>query len=203
MKPNAVIYDIEIEKAILGRGQTPIQGIEYCGGFDDHANAGVSVVCAYDFANELPIVYCQDNLPSFQRLIDSADYLIGFNNKRFDNSVLRHNGIEVPDGKTVDLLREIWKAEGLNPDIFDPRTHGGYGLDAVCAVNFGAGKTGNGARAPVEWQRGEIGKVISYCLRDVMLTYKLWRRMVNSGEIVHPKTNGASLRIELPRLQGK
>ena len=198
MKPNAVFYDIEIEKAILGKGQSPIPGIEYCAGFDDHANAGVSVLCAYDFANELPLVYCKDNLAQFQTLVERADWLIGFNNLRFDNQVLRHNGINVPEEKTVDLLREIWRAEGLNPDVFDPRTHGGYGLDMVCIANFGSGKTGNGALAPVEWQRGQIGKVISYCHSDVQLTARVWRRIINLGELKHPKTNG-TIKIELPQ----
>ena len=39
-----LIYDIEIVKAILKRGETSQEGIEYCGGFDDHVNAGVSVI---------------------------------------------------------------------------------------------------------------------------------------------------------------
>lgn len=198
MKPNCVFYDLEILRAIPDRSGQRLAGIEYCEGWDDHANMGVSVLCAYDFANELPLVYCADNLSAFVGLVSRADWLIGFNNRRFDNRVLACNGIEVPDGKTLDLLAEIWKAAVLDPDIFEPATHGGYGLDAVCAANFGSGKTGNGALAPVEWQRGQIGKVISYCLSDVQLTFRLWRKIINTGEIINPKT-GKELEITLPQ----
>lgn len=198
MKPNVVVYDLEILRAIPDRSGQRLPNIEYCAGWDDHANMGVSVLCAYDFANELPLVYCADNLSDFQGLAGRADWLVGFNNRRFDNRVLAHNGIEVPDDKTVDLLAEIWKAAGLDPDVFNPATHGGYGLDAVCAANFGSGKTGNGALAPVEWQRGQAGKVISYCLSDVQLTFRLWRKIINVGQIRNPK-NGLELAISLPQ----
>lgn len=198
MKPNVVIYDLEILRAIPDRSGNRLSGVEYCAGWEDHANMGVSVLCAYDFANELPLVYCADNLSDFQGLVNRADWLVGFNNRRFDNSVLAHNGIEVSADKTVDLLAEIWKAAGLNPDVFEPATHGGYGLDAVCAANFGSGKTGNGALAPVEWQRGQAGKVISYCHSDVQLTFRLWRKIVNVGQIRSPK-DGLELAIPLPQ----
>ncbi|MGH9767206.1 MAG: hypothetical protein ACREAB_07205 [Blastocatellia bacterium] len=185
------------KKAIPDRGGF-LSDIEYCAGWDDHANMGVACLCAYDFANELPLVYRGDNLHTFYGPISRAEYLIGFNNARFDNRVLEANGIKVPDSKTIDLLAEIWKACGLDPDNFEPATHGGYGLDAVCAANFGAGKTGNGAIAPVEWQRGQIGKVVSYCLSDVQLTFRLWRKMANVGEIINPKTE-KPLKISLPQ----
>lgn len=197
-KPSAVIYDLEIEKSIPDRNGVRLDAIQYCDGWHDHANMGISVLCAYDVASELPLVYCADNLHDFQDLVAQAEYLIGFNNARFDNQVLRHNGIWVPEAKTVDLLAEIWKANDLDPDNFNFRTHGGFGLDAVCSANFGAGKTGNGALAPVEWQRGQVGKVISYCLSDVQLTTRLWRRIVGLGQIINPKS-GKQLTIALPQ----
>lgn len=198
MKPNCIFYDLEILKAIPDWSGIRKDGIEYCTGWDDHANMGISVLCAYDFANELPLVYCADNLSAFASLVGRADWLIGFNNARFDNRVLACNGIEIAESKTIDLLAEIWKAKGLDPDNFDLATHGGFGLDAICAANFGSGKTGNGATAPVEWQQGNIGNVVSYCLNDVMLTFRLWRKIINLGEIVNPKTN-QPLAISLPQ----
>jgi len=198
MKPNVVIYDAEIEKAIPDRNGQRLTGIEYCAGWDDHKNMGISVLCAYDFANELPIVYCKDNLHTFYSLISRAEYLIGFNSLRFDNKLLEANGIKVPDGKTIDLLREIIKAEGGDPDDEAARPFAGLGLDAVCAANFGSGKTGNGAFAPVEWQRRQTGKVISYCLNDTILTMRLWRKIINTGEIINPKT-GRAMEIILPQ----
>jgi len=35
---NALVYDIEIVKAIRGRDEPRLDGIEYCDGWHDHAN---------------------------------------------------------------------------------------------------------------------------------------------------------------------
>lgn len=204
MKPSVIFYDLEIEKAIPPRDGRLISGIEYCKGWDDHANMGIAVLCVYDFANERPIVICKDNLSQFVSLIAQADYLVGFNNYKFDNRVIHAStGIHLPGHKCVDLLREIWKAEGLDPDRYDPKTHGGLSLDAICTVNLDRGKSGNGADAPIWWQRGQIGKVVSYCLLDVMLTMHLWRKIVNTGEVIDPRDTSRKIPVGLSQFDQK
>lgn len=197
--PDIIYYDLEIEKAIPPRDGEYEDGIKYCAGWSDYTNMGISCLCAYNATRDIPLVYCADNLRDFQIVADNAAYMVGFNNARFDNRVLAANRIQVPEEKTVDLLAEIWKAADLNPDNFEPKTHGGYGLDMVGLANLNEGKSGNGAIAPVDWQRGRIGSVISYCLRDVMLTYWIARRIVEARQIVNPKT-GDTLKIHLPQL---
>lgn len=39
---NALIYDIEIVKGIPDKKKTMLEGIEYCAGWEDHANMGIS-----------------------------------------------------------------------------------------------------------------------------------------------------------------
>jgi hypothetical protein len=171
---------------------------------------GIACLGAYDFTTEMPMVFCEDNLDTFGKLLINEPVLIGFNNINFDNKLLAANGIDIPREICFDLLHAIWEADGLpvpgtlvdGEEVrFDGRRHGGYGLDAVCMANFNEGKSGDGALAPVDWQRGRYGKVISYCLRDVMLTMKLWRRMINLGEIKHPKNPGTTLRFDLPQFR--
>lgn len=203
-----IFYDAEIEKAIPDRNGRRIEGIEYCEGWSDHQGMGITCVCAYDFTTEMPMVFLKDNLDSFGHLLLRDSVLIGFNNINFDNRLLAANGIDVPRERCFDLLHAIWEAAGLpvpgtlagGEEVqFDPRRHGGYGLDACAMVNFNEGKSGDGALAPVDWQRGRHGKVISYCLRDVMLTMKVWRRMINLGEIKNPKAPERTLRFDLPQ----
>ena len=43
-----LICDIEIVNAIPDRNKPNEPGIEYCAGWNDHANMGVSVIGAYD-----------------------------------------------------------------------------------------------------------------------------------------------------------
>lgn len=39
-----IVIDIEIEKAILGKNETPLEGIEYCGGWE-HEYAAMAGCC--------------------------------------------------------------------------------------------------------------------------------------------------------------
>lgn len=188
MTINAIIYDCEIIKGIVKKGESRLPDIEYCDGWRDFANMGISVIGAYDYLEDRYRVFCADNFPQFQALLDRANLVIDFNGTQFDKPLLAANNLHFDSDKHYDILREIWKAEGHDPDKFDYRTHGNYGLDACCRANFhGYAKSGNGALAPIDWQRGDIGSVIDYCLNDVRLTKELVDKIRLEGWIINPK----------------
>lgn len=197
-----LVYDIEIAKAICGRNEERLPNVEYCDGWHDHEGMGISVVGAMeieDFRLPIPHVYCQDNRKEFQAAINSADALVTFNGVKFDDVVLRKVwGIDIPEGQSVDILREMWIADGLDPDRFSPKTHGGYSLDATAQANGIGGKSGHGALAPVQWQRGEYGSAIDYCLRDVWLTATLALLTRAMEPLVHPKDPTRKIRPRWP-----
>ena len=188
---NAIVYDIEIVKAIPGKGEAPIEGIEYCKGWHDHAGMGVSVIGVYDFVEDRFRVFCQDNFIEFFGLTANRKYLVSFNGVSFDNKVLNNQwtGLndkwQMPVDGQYDLLQEIWSAYG--------QRFKGSGLDAMCEANGLGGKTGNGALAPVHWQQGKIGSVIDYCLQDVKLTRDLFL-LSQRGNIKNPKGGELCLR---------
>lgn len=195
----ALIYDIEIEKGIVGKGETRREGFEYCAGWHDHANMGVSVIGAYDYGEDRYRVFCKDNMEAFFQAVDDADVLVSFNGLAFDNQVIRACWSQTdfkPDGKCYDLLVELWAAAGLGPK-FEYPSHAGFGLDAVCLANFGTRKTGHGAAAPLYWQQKMIGNVIDYCLNDVRLTKQLFDCVLSGGSVKCPKT-GAYLGLRSP-----
>lgn len=197
---NAIIYDIEIAKAIPSPNSYCEKGIKYCGGWSDHARMGISVIGVYDYVEDRYRTFCADNSDEFTALWDNRDLCVGFNNIPFDNAVIRATkdaDWQCPDDvRCYDLLREIWIASGLEPE-FNRKTHGGVGLDAVCERNFGAKKSGNGALAPVDWQRGKYGTVIDYCLNDIRLTKKLFDLVLSGKPVINPKT-GAELMLRMP-----
>lgn len=200
---NAFIYDIEIAKAIPERNGQNEADIEYCAGWDDHANMGISVICGYEYASQRYRVFCADNMHEFVAAIERADLIVGFNSIPFDNAVIRavwQPLVKFPDNwesKSYDLLREIWVAAGLSP-TFNYKTHGGFGLDACCKVNFATEKSGNGALAPKWWQRGMTGNVVDYCLNDIALTKQLFDRVMAGGELRNPKDNNSWLSLRYP-----
>lgn len=197
-----IIYDIEIKKAIQGRNQTRYHNIEYCAGWDAYDDMGISVICAYDMATKRSRVFMEDNFAGFKQLAENADCLVGFNSLRFDNRVLEANGINLPRERCYDLLIEIWRSLGLS-STFNPKTHGGYNLEAMAYANFRTKKTGDGALAPVDFQRGNIGKVIDYCLTDVYLTHRLLERVINCGYLFNPKNEPQKLFLRKPNPEMK
>ncbi|CAB5083340.1 hypothetical protein IST4116A_01234 [Burkholderia cenocepacia] len=194
---NSLIYDIEIVKAILGRGEERIEGIQYCDGWHDHAGMGISVIGAYDYAEARYRVFCEDNLDEFVALCAERAPLVSFNGIGFDDKVINATldpYSAMPKSFRYDLLAEIWRAAGLDP-TFGGNSHTGYGLDATCEVNFGIRKSGNGAHAPIAWQQGRVGEVIDYCLNDIRITKRLFDHAVVLGEPIVLAKTGASVRL--------
>lgn len=193
----AMIYDIEIKKAIQGRNETKLAGIEYCGGWNDHAGMGISCIGAFDYATGRTRVFMDDNIGEFAELVKQRDLIVSFNGLSFDNRVCAANGIEVPDAKSYDILVEMWLAAGLGPKFAFP-THMGFGLDATCEANFGTRKTGHGALAPVDFQRGKFGSLVDYCLNDIALTKQVFDQIVASGQLLDPRGSGDLLTLRAP-----
>lgn len=192
-----MIYDCEIIKAIPSTKEPKIDGVEYCEGWKDYANMGVSVIGVYDYVSGRYGVFLEDNIEGFRKLIKMRDVLVGFNSIGFDNQLLAANDVTIPKDKCYDLLAEIWKAAKLAPK-FNWKTHGGYGLNAVATANIGAKKTGYGGSIPIDWQQGRIGRVINYCLHDVWLTKGVLDLVIENGEIKNPKLAGV-LKMEKPQ----
>lgn len=198
-QPRYVIYDLETAKAFPKKGEAIEPGIEYCEGWTDYKGCGISVLAAYVSLTDRVEVFLQDNLPQFESLLGEIDYVIGFNTVKFDNNVVTAAGLSFHErNKQYDILRAMYEADGLDPDKWSPSTHGGYKLDTCLDVNFGVRKTDSGAMAPINWQRGRHGEVISYCIADVMLTKRLFDKIMADGWIYHPKYPGKKLTIKRP-----
>ena len=192
-----LIYDIEIVKAIPDRNGERLPDINYCEGWDDKASMGVSVICAYDITDDRYRVFTKECFKDFEELA-SENLLIGFNSIHFDDEVLKHEGINVRT--QYDLLQELWVAAGLGRDFQYP-SHAGFGLNATAQANEMGNKTGWGGYAPVQWQRGEYGSVIDYCLEDVRLTWHLVRQVLDVGALRDPRSPDKWLNLEVPILR--
>ena len=155
---------------------------------------GVSVICAYDAVDDRFRVFTRETFGDFAVLACNR-YLVGFNSIAFDDEVLRHIGIHVRSD--YDLLQELWVAAGLGREFVYP-THTGFGLNATAEANGFGNKTGWGGFAPVQWQRGEVGTVIDYCLEDVRLTSRLVKQVMETGKLRDPRDPTSWLDIAVP-----
>lgn len=174
-----IIYDCEIKKAILKKGETRIDGIEYCDGWNDHAGMGISVACAYDTVEQRYHVFMDDNLPALQQLIDASDVLVSYNGIAFDNKLLAANGITVPTEKCYDIFAEVRKATGKMISLSD-----------MASANLGVVKSMDGGFAPIMWQQRRLDALIAYCESDVRMTWELMQLITNERALIHPHTGG-------------
>ncbi|MET0646420.1 MAG: hypothetical protein ABW208_07340 [Pyrinomonadaceae bacterium] len=192
-----LIYDIEIHNAIPDRNGERDPEVRYCEGWNDHRGMGIAVIGCYDYASERMRVFCSDNLADFGALIERHDIIVGFNNWRFDDLILAAHGCELPQAKSYDLLQEVYRGLGLAPGEYAK----GYRLDDLAAANLSTRKVGAGALAPVQWQRGQVGTVIDYCLGDVHLTKKLLDRVIRAGRLIDPNDSERRIPIRRPGAQ--
>lgn len=185
------IFDIEIRNAIADF-KTRKVGFRYCDGWNDYAGMGIACIGVWDYQTNASRVFGEDNLEEFKKFIETQDIAIGFNNDRFDNNVLRANGIVIQPDKSYDLLSAIYSALGSRQK--------GCRLEDVIKANFSnaAGKTGDGSQAPMLWQSGCYTSVIDYCLNDVRLTKMLIDKIIRFGYINNPIYPSELLRLKRP-----
>lgn len=206
-----LIYDIEIANCIPNPKQPKDPNLCYCKGWDDHKGMGISCIACYDYLEDRYRLFMHDNREAFEDLIltmiSAGGFIIGFNSMQFDNRVIHHSGwfenLELLHIWTYDLLQEIWRAAtGITGYVeeFDYTVHAGYGLDQMVRANgLTKGKTGHGAIAPIDYQQGNYGSLIDYCLADVWNTKKLFDHLLaTNGRLKSPKVGETELKLHIP-----
>jgi len=188
-KAGAIMYDCEIYRAIHQHGEVRNPELQYCGGWTDYEGMGISVITAYDFVKSEWGVYMSDNLKEFKTLVNSRQIVMGFNNKRFDDNLIRANGIPLEPEKSYDLWKEI-------TDTQPQGMKSGFKLDFMLKANEIPAKTDMGSDAPRQAQQGEWGRLISYGLNDSLKQVQLLRLAIN-GVMKNPK-NGEYMKIKMP-----
>ncbi len=183
-----VVFDLEIKR--------PIESLSH--GWQSHNEMGIACLCLYDYSTNRYRVFDDKNQTECIEILKNYDLTVGYNTVNFDwqvvNATWKHPIIvgSTRHSKDFDILREIWKSKGLNPDIFSPKTHGGVKLDDVAYETIQMRKTLNGELAPRLFQEGRIGEVIDYCLEDVRIEKTLFEFVVQNGYVTR---NGVNIPI--------
>lgn len=200
---NVLIYDSEIIKCIPDPRKINLAHLEYCEGWEDHKNMGISVIGTYrfnkkynfeayeafseDYININNLDFNTAEIEDFDMILSYIDVIVGFNNQHFDDNLLKANGFIIPENViNYDLLAEIWEAAGLGR-TFEYPSHTGFSLDAICRANGLGEKSGTGTLAPELWQKGKKQEVIEYCMNDIKLTKALFDLIQEKGEIRDPR----------------
>ncbi len=143
-----VILDIETRNAFQDVGKA------------DPVLLDISVVCIYDSETDSYSSYLQEDLPKLWPILEKADQIITFNGDHFDIPILnKYYSGDLLKIKQLDLLKEVKKSLGHR-----------VGLGSIAEATLGVGKSGHGLEAIEWWRKGEIDKIIKYCIDDVKVT---------------------------------
>lgn len=131
---------------------------------NDPADLDISVVCIYDTGTEQSSSYLVEDLPKLWPILEQADSIIGYNSEHFDLPLLnKYYAGDLSKIKHVDLLKEIRASIGRR-----------IKLDDVADATLGRKKIAHGLEAIEWWKKGEIDKIIKYCIEDVMITKAIY-----------------------------
>ena len=111
--------------------------------------------------------------------------------------MLKAHGIKINDEKCYDIYYQLLYALGLDPLVWDRKTHSGLSLNAILKANNLVIKSGSGADAPYLWQDDKKQEVINYCKNDVMVEKALLDKIFEQGYIINPKNN-LSIKMSIP-----
>lgn len=173
---NTLVIDIETEK-----------DFREVGGKQNMHLLGVTVVGAYQYANDVFYAYEKEEFSQLEGVFASTQLLIGFNIRHFDIPVLQpHTKFDLGQLEVLDLMDDVERALGFR-----------MGLDNLSRATLGVGKSGVGLEAIDWWREGKKDKVKEYCLQDVRLTRDLYEFGKKNGFVLGDTRDRGRVKISV------
>jgi DEAD/DEAH box helicase domain-containing protein len=155
------------------------------GGWHKAHKMGISVAVVYDSLLDDYVVYLEDEIDKLVEHLFQLDLVIGFNNRRFDNSVLSaYTKQNLHNLATLDLLEIIHQRLGYR-----------LSLDRLAQTTLGAEKSADGLQALEWYKQGEIEKICQYCKKDVAITRDLMLYGLKNGYFLFRNKAGSIVRL--------
>lgn len=145
------------------------------GGENNKRELGISVAGVYSYARDEFLAFEEKDLPQFERILEEANHLVGFNLKHFDLPVLEPylQKVRIESFAVTDIFEDAVKFLGHR-----------VGLNGLCRATLGASKSGHGLEALKWFKEGRIEEVKKYCLNDVRLTRDLYEYGKRCGHVL-------------------
>lgn len=142
-------------------------------GSNDSVDLDISVACIHDSADDQYKSFLVTELSKLWPIIEQADMLITWNGDHFDIPLLnKYYPGELTKIKSLDLMKEVQNSLGRR-----------LKLDSVGEATLNRNKSGHGLEAIEWWRKGEIEKLIEYCIEDVRLTKDLYDFALKNGKL--------------------
>lgn len=149
------------------------------GGWANIDKLGVSVACAYDSKSGEFVAFREHELDRLARLCRER-LVVGYNIINFDLKVLSAYGFDSKKYDVFDIMLDVEQSSGWRY----------VKLDNIAKATLGSAKSADGLQA-VEWyKRGEIDKIIEYCMKDVEITRDVFTYGMKNGHIKIARAEG-------------
>jgi len=155
------------------------------GGWDHIDQLGVSVACAYDSKTDQFLSFQEHELKKLFELCEER-LVVGYNIRGFDLPVMVPYGLKMQDLDIFDIMLDI-QTLTRRPSLK---------LDAIAQATLGAGKSADGLMAVEWWKKGEIQKIIDYCIQDVKVTRDVFQFGRQNGFV--KIQNGENSQTQVP-----
>ncbi len=161
---------------------------EEVGGWNNIEKMKVAVVVIYTTKENKYEYYTEEKMEELTDKLKEADLIVGFNIKRFDYTVIQpYTDMDLTVLPTIDMLYDIYKKVGFR-----------ISLNALAKATLNVEKSADGLQS-LEWfRRGELQKVIDYCIQDVKITRDLFLYGRKYGEVkFHHKKNNRIMKVNV------
>lgn len=158
---DTIVFDIETQKSF-----------EEVGGRDKLHLLGISVLAAYSYNYKKCFVFDERNILDFQKMIDTAGTLIGFNSNGFDVPILKSYNFKLDKIYSLDLMEDVKNGAGFR-----------VSLDNIANATLGLNKTADGLQALKWYKEGNIAAIKKYCVSDVQITRDVYEYGKNNNHV--------------------
>lgn len=170
---DTLVFDIETQKSF-----------DEVGGRDNLHLLGISVLAVYSYNHNKSFVFDENNITQFQKILDGAETLIGFNSNGFDVPILKYNNFDLGNIYSLDLMDEVKSGAGFR-----------ISLDNIASATLGINKIADGLQAIRWYKEGNIADIKKYCVSDVSITREVYEYGKKNNHIFFVNREKAKIAI--------
>ena len=132
-------------------------------GSNNPVDLDLSVICIHDSLDDSYKSFLEKDLKNLWPILEQADAIITWNGDHFDIPILnKYYSGDLTKIKSIDMMKDVQFVLGRR-----------LKLNTVAEATLGVKKSGHGMDALEWWKKGEIDKIIKYCIDDVRITKEI------------------------------
>jgi DEAD/DEAH box helicase domain-containing protein len=124
-------------------------------------------------------IFLEGQVRALAKVLREVPLVVGYNLDRFDLEVLRgYPGVALKNVSTFDLM-----------NVVQMEAERRISLDALAQANFDIAPW-SGSKLIERWKRGDSRAVIEACVNHALIIDRLFRKVLNDGELSVPNGPG-------------